>query len=469
VGPVPGRTLTGTPARLPAGRGRRGRLLAAGAVAFGLVLASYLGYRLSHPLRATIDPVDLAVYRDGGLIVRHVRPAYRPGLAAPLYQWTGLGRLALKFTYPPFAAVVFAVISFVPWPVLPGLSVAAGIACLVAALWSVFGGLGYAGRARLGAALLAAAAVFWAEPVIRTLYLGQVNLALLALLMWDLCQSGAGARRWWRGSGVGIAAGIKLVPLIFVPYLLLTRRFRQAGMAAAGFAVTMAIGAAFLPADSGRWWLGGLFLDGERTGFPGWAGNQSLRGLITRLAGSAAAARPAWLAAAAVAAVAGLACAVLLDRAGQQVAGVLAAALTGLLVSPVSWDHHWVWVAPGAAVAAHYAIRAAAGGQRWRAAGLWTLAAGLLAVFGAWPGTLVGGTGGAGPFRFGLLWQPPNTSPAVYNRLGDRPWFAEYHWHGSQLLTGNAFVLAGLALLAVLVAVALSQVAAAPDALSSPA
>ncbi|MBO0787926.1 MAG: hypothetical protein J2P33_17820, partial [Actinobacteria bacterium] len=127
------------------------------------------------------------------------------------------------------------------------------------------------------------------------------------------------------------------------------------------------------------------------------------------------------------------------------------------------------WVAPGVAVTAHYAIAAAAGGGRWRAAGLWALAGGLLAVFGAWPGRLVGGTGGAGPFRFGLLWQPPNTSPAVYSRLGDRPWFAEYHWHGTQLLTGNAFVLAGLVLLAALAAVAVSQVAAAPDALSSPA
>ena len=46
---------------------------------------------------------------------------------------------------------------------------------------------------------------------------------------------------------MGIAAGIKLVPLIFIPYLLLTRRFRQAAVAAAAFAATVAAGFIVLP------------------------------------------------------------------------------------------------------------------------------------------------------------------------------------------------------------------------------
>ncbi len=54
-----------------------------------------------------------------------------------------------------------------------------------------------------------------------------------------------------------------------------------------------------------------------------------------------------------------------------------------------------------------------------------------------------------------MIWQPPSTDPEVYYRYGDRPWFAEYHWHGIELLTGNAFLLGGLALLAVLIAAAL--------------
>ena len=484
----------------------RRRLAVAGIIAFAVILGSYLAYLAIHPSQWTLDPVDLGVYRSGGLIVRHVRPWYNPHLAAPLYDWAGYSDLHLKFTYTPFAAVAFALVSFIPWPVLPGISVAGNIAALLAALWFTFGWLGYRGLTRLGAALLAAAAVCWTEPVLRTIYLGQVNLVLMALIIWDLGQPGtrrSGASRWWKGAGVGVAAGIKLVPLIFIPYLLLTRRFRAAAVACAAFAATAAAGFVVAPADSARWWLGGLFVQGGRTGFVGWEGNQSLRGLLTRLAGSVAGAAPVWLAVALVTAAAGLACAALLDRAGHPVPGLLACALTGLLVSPISWDHHWVWIAPGVAVAAAYAVRAmrapgapilagmtrgasgagvtrvglaavpggagadsgppAAGpaGLRWRravrwpAAGYWALAAGMLALYGAWPGSLWNRPQDLGRFSLGLIWQPPNTDPAVYYRDGDRPWFAEYHWHGIELLTGNAFLLGGLVLLGVLIAAAI--------------
>ena len=464
--PVPGRRLRDRPGAA---------LLAAGLLAFAVVLGSYLAYKAIHPLIWTLDPVDLGVYRSGGLIVRHVQPPYNPHLAAPLYQWPGTpGGLPLKFTYTPFAAVVFAVVSFIPWRWLPGISVWVNIAALLATLWFSYGGLGWRrGLTRAGATLLTAAAVFWTEPVLRTIYLGQVNLVLMALIIWDLCQPDTRASRWWKGFGVGVAAGIKLVPLIFIPYLLLTRRFRQAAMAAAGFAVTVAVGIALLPADSGRWWLRGLFFNGGRTGFVGWEGNQSLRALLTRLLGSVAGAQPAWLVVAVITTAAGLACAVVLDRAGHQFAGLLAAALTGLLVSPISWDHHWVWIVPGVALLASYAVRAARGRpwrERARAAwGYWAGAAALLVVYGAWPGSLWGEPTDLGAFSLGVIWQPPNTDPGVYYRHGDRPRYAEYHWHGIQMITGNAYLLGGLAALAVLIAAAVCCYGAAPSETAGPA
>jgi len=85
-------------------------LLPAGLVAFALALGLYVIYTVIHPKSFTMDPVDLAVYRSGGLIVRHVRPLYDPRLAAPLYDWIGYGKLHLPFTYTPFAAIAFAVI-----------------------------------------------------------------------------------------------------------------------------------------------------------------------------------------------------------------------------------------------------------------------------------------------------------------------------------------------------------------------
>ena len=164
-------------------------LLLFGLGAFAAALGLYVIYMVIHPKSFTLDPVDLAVYRSGGLIVRHVRPLYNPRLAAPLYDWIGYGNLHLPFTYTPFAAIAFALISFVPWWLSQQLSVAVDIIALLAALWLTLGGLGYQrDKTRLGATLLGTAAVFWTEPVLRTIYLGQVNLVLMALIIWDLCQ-----------------------------------------------------------------------------------------------------------------------------------------------------------------------------------------------------------------------------------------------------------------------------------------
>jgi alpha-1,2-mannosyltransferase len=294
------------------------RLVKAGVIAFAAVVASWLVFEA---VNGALSLVDLTVYRDGGLIVRHVQPYYDPHAYAPLYNWGGFSPLALKFTYTPFAAIAFALISFLPWGVIVDGSVVVNMAALVAALWVTFRALGYTDRrVRLGVTLLAAAATFWLQPVVRTIYLGQINLILMAAIMWDLLQpdqTASGRRRWWKGALTGVAAGIKLVPLIFVPYLLITRRFREAAAAVAGFVVTIAVGFAVLPHDSSKWWLHGMFMaDGNRTGFMGWAGNQSLRAIATRFAGSVAAGQAPWIAAAVVAVAVGLTAAYLLNRAG---------------------------------------------------------------------------------------------------------------------------------------------------------
>jgi len=433
-------------------RGGAWLLLAVGLVAFCAALAVYVGYAvthaLPHELPRWVDPVDLQVYRDGGLIVRHLN-YYHPHRASPLYDWPGFD--SLPFTYPPFAALVFTVLTLPSYWDLWQIAIGVNIAALLATIWMTLGGLGYRrGLVRLGATLLLAGALFWTEPVQRTLFLGQIELVLMALIIWDQCQPD---RRWWKGAGIGIAAGIKLVPGIFILYLLLTRRFRQAAVASGVFAATVLLGFGLLPRDSHKFWLDGLFARGGRTGFVGWEGNQSLRGVITRLTGSIAGAQPAWLAVAALTLVAGLICAAALDRAGHRMVGLLTAALTGLLASPVSWDHHWVWIIPGTVVAVVYAVRARRAVVRWAAAGM---AAGIFLVFWAWPGFLWSLRSNTGGYREGLIWMPPITNPLIYFRLGDRRWYAEYHWHGLQLITGNLYVLTGIALLCLLAAWALT-------------
>ena len=431
------------------------RLVRAGAIAFAAVVVSWL---IFNAVNGALSLVDLTVYRDGGLIVRHVSPYYNPHAYAPLYDWGGFSPLALKFTYTPFAAITFAAASLVPWVALWIASVVGNMAALVAALWFTFGGLGYRSwRVRLGATLLAAAVTFWLQPVVRTIYLGQVNLILMAAIMWDLCQPdvrGDGRRRWWKGAVTGVAAGIKLVPLIFVPYLLITRRFREAAATVVGFLVTIAVGFAVLPHDSSQWWLHGMFMaDGNRAGFTGWAGNQSLRAIITRFAGSVAAGQDPWIAAALVALILGMTAAYLLDRAGYPVPALLATALTGLLVSPISWDHHWVWIALAIAVTGHYAVAAARGGGRRTARWLWALIAGMIFFFGAWPDAIWENARTLGNFSLGFLWAQPNTNPILFAQHGDQPWYVEYHWHGFQLLWGNAYILAGMALMLIALAI----------------
>jgi hypothetical protein len=260
-----------------------------------------------------------------------------------------------------------------------------------------------------------------------------------------------------------------------VPYLLITRRFREAVATAAGFVVTVAVGFAALPHDSSQWWLHGMFLaDGNRTGFMGWAGNQSLRAIITRFAGSVAAGQDPWIVAAVIALALGMTAAYLLDRGGYPVPALLVTALTGLLVSPVSWDHHWVWIALAVAVTGHYALAAtrpelarmsadspgpagpltgrpgaprprARRAARW----LWLLGGFMVAAFGAWPDALWENARTLGNLSLGFLWAQPNTNPVLFAQHGDQPSYVEFHWHGFQLLWGNAYVLAGVVLLVV--------------------
>jgi alpha-1,2-mannosyltransferase len=442
----PAAVTEATAATAPLVKGPRW-LLPAGALLLAAALAAYLADLVTH-LSYMAAMRDLVVYRNGGLIVRHVSPAYDPHHGSPLYDWTGQN--GVQFTYPPFAAVIFSVASVLSWTAMRWAMTLASLAALGLSVWLVFGALGYRDRPaiRLGATLGVSALALATEPVQQTLALGQVNLLLMLLVVADLLTAGAltpggskGRTRWWHGAGIGIAAGVKLTPLIFIPYLLLIRRYRQAAVAAGVFAATVALGYAILPRDSGTYWAHGLFLKANRIVFLGTRGNQSLRGVLTRLAGSVSAGTVPWIAAAVLVAVAGLVAAALLYRARQPVPAMLACALTGLLVSPLSWDHHWVWVAPGIALLAHLGATAGRGLVRtaW-----WAAAAVLFGVFASWPQFWNLSQSGLTPA--GLGWYAPGT----YFATGSKPWYHEFHWHGLQLLAGNSAVLAGLACLAAL-------------------
>jgi alpha-1,2-mannosyltransferase len=411
-------------------------LLIVGAAVAAVAAILYLVAVATHPMNAMLKGFDLQVYLGGAHEALHHSHS--------LYTWEFEKHPGIQFTYTPFAALVFAAGLALPFTGLMAVVTVVSLFALVATVWIAFRELGWEKTSRLGATLLLSGLLLWTEPFQRALFLGQVEPVLMLLVVWDLCQPD---RRWWKGAATGIAAGIKLVPLLFIVYLLLTRRFRQAAVAAVTFVVTVVIGFIALPNASVTWWLDGNFFQAGRTGFVGAGQNQSLRGIMTRLIGSVNGTVAPWLLVAVVVALLGLAAAVALDQHGYAFAGLMAAALTALLVSPISWDHHWVWIAPGLALIVDAAVRAGRAGRTGLRAAWYALAAVVLLLFAAWPDFW---NATAGLLQGGLI----NYAPAQSFPSGDKPTYKEYHWHGLQLLAGNLELLVGLGLFVIVLVVA---------------
>jgi alpha-1,2-mannosyltransferase len=338
--------------------------------------------------------VALAIYLLPGL---RDPAAHWPLWDVRVYAWGGRQAAAgggalyapgarFSFTYPPFAAVLFAVFAGAPAGVLKIVLTAASLAALAVLCGQALAAAGV--RPRTETVFAVSALALLTRPVAYTLHLGEINLILAALIGADLLRGKDGA--WWQGIGTGLAAGIKLTPLIFVAYLVLTRRTRAAATACAAFALTVAAGFAWLPGWSRAFWLGGLFYDQRRVGDPANPSDQSLSGAVARLAGTGDPPRVWWLVAVLAAGLAGLAVAVWAHYRGYRLAGFLCCAFTGLLVSPFSWTHHWVWVVPLLTWLAVTAWRRRSA-TWWVAAAWWAAAAGAAAVFSGlvalpWPG-----------------------------------------------------------------------------------
>jgi alpha-1,2-mannosyltransferase len=297
--------------------------------------------------------VDLATYRAEGLAVREGVGLYGQ-IGAPAH---------LLATYPPFAAILFVPLSYLSWAESQLLANVANVLLVALAAWQCSRLVGI-DRARIVDTTIGLAAVsLWSEPVYNTLGYGQVNLVLLCLVLWDFLRP-AGSK--WRGVGIGIAAGIKLTPGAVIVYLLLTRRFRMALTSGLTFLLTIAMSLLVLPTSTGRYWTK-LLLDTTRMGDLANGTNQSVQGMLARLTGSNEIARGWTLAAALVFVIAALSSVYVYRRLGEAW-GLTVIAVGGLLASPISWSHHWVWCIPIAAVLV-------ARKPRWLA---------LVAVFWAW-------------------------------------------------------------------------------------
>ncbi|WP_328615966.1 glycosyltransferase 87 family protein [Amycolatopsis sp. NBC_00355] len=353
-------------------------------------------------LRFPAYRVDLDVYRLGSAALLHGDALYGT------LPRTQDGQFLL-FTYPPFAAIVLTPLTLLPYWLACLLLTLLTLGLLAVVLSTVLGALGVLppglrGWRRITAVLLLAEVL---EPVLRTVYAGQIDLLLLALVVLDVLVD---TPKWPRGLLIGVAAAVKLTPAVFLLYFLLRRDTRAAVTAVVTFLAATALGFLLAGADSVRYWTGALW-DTGRVGEPTYAGNQSLLGLLAR-AGVPADARTAWwlplVAVVLVLTALGVRRAL---AAGERTIALGVNAVGGLLVSPISWTHHWVW-----------AVVVLLG---WAELARRTRRRGLAVFAGA----------GAVLFVAGPQWWWPR---------GEQ---VERHWTIFQQLTGNGYVLFGLALL----------------------
>ncbi|MPZ64032.1 MAG: DUF2029 domain-containing protein [Pseudonocardiaceae bacterium] len=335
--------------------------------------------------------IDTEVYQAAGRALLAGRDLYSEPLVEP-------GIHSLYHVYTPFAAALFTPLVLVPLPLLDYLGLALNLVLLTVVVRVSMTATG--SRVPVALPLLVASLAFWLEPVRTTAWLGQINLLLMLLVLLDLPR---GPSRWPPGLGIGLASGIKLTPLLFIPYLVLTGRRREAAVASVTALGTVGVGYLVAPQASVTYWSG-VVLESTRIAEPTMISNQSLRGMLARIGdGSVPGGLGVWFVLAGVLAVAGLTVAVRLWRAGDHVLGTALCGLTTSIVSPFSWGHHWVWFVPLLAVLCLEVYRT---GDRRSAAGAAAL---LLAAGSVLYGIRSDGTPamgmflieGAGPF--GLL------------------------------------------------------------------
>ncbi|MGV0626635.1 glycosyltransferase 87 family protein [Mycolicibacter minnesotensis] len=328
---------------------------------FALLAIAALGYTTWRALGSTPYHIDIDVYRMAAQAWRDGRPLYGE-------DWfhTQIDGTVLPFTYPPIAAVLFAPLTWVSLGAGTAVLTVASTLLLVVTLTVVLTGLqagatyGYGPawcrRGVLATAIVAAAIWLDAEPIWANFDFGQVNVVLMTLVIADCVPR----RTYWpRGLLLGLAVALKLTPAVFVLYFVLRRDGRAAVTTAVSFLAATLVGFAMAWRDSLQYWTHTL-IDTDRIGGAELNTNQNLAGALARLPLGDHTRSLLWLAGCLlVLALTVWAVRRVLDSPpdGEPILALVCIALFGLVVSPVSWSHHWVWMLPAVVVIAVVAHR----------------------------------------------------------------------------------------------------------------
>jgi alpha-1,2-mannosyltransferase len=248
------------------------------------------------------------------------------------------------FTYPPFAALVL-------WPIRLLSEVDLRIIWTIAT-YALIPAFALCVHRSLAAQLrrhdrsvfvpIASILILMSAPLVSNLHFGQISYLLTLAVALDVLEL---APVWSRGFLTGVAAAVKLTPLMFVPYLWITGRRRAAAVSLVSFVGCTLIALLVLPHESLNYWLTDVWQT-SRIGDLAQGGNSSLNGVLLRTGLPGVYEKLLWLAMAVCVVSVGLVGARRLWLYQDRLQSVACVGAAEIAISPVSWTHHLVWLLP---------------------------------------------------------------------------------------------------------------------------
>lgn len=297
--------------------------------------------------------LDIEIYRAGARAFLENQSLY-----AQPFEVIGI---RLPFIYPPFGAAILS-----PFAVMSASQ--AAVAVVIVSSLLTYLCILLVARALIPDQPLVAftfGTVIWpfallSEPLTMNAHFGQINVLVMTLCVLDLVPR---RRLLPRGILIGLAAAIKLTPLALCLFFLIKRDWRVLCWTAVGALSATGITALFRWTATVEFFTDMIFKMNSTKGAgvgTAYMTNQSIKGMLARWAPTEDAAvqhqgliDATWLVIVLITIAAASTLIIMMLRRGLEVDAAMVCAGLMLIISPISWSHHWVWLPLFAMVLLH--------------------------------------------------------------------------------------------------------------------